>query len=340
MSVKSVPASRLCAALYIAAAVLASGGAPAQPAWQPEKVVEFIIPTGPGGNNDKVTRLAQSILQERKFVASPMVVVNKPGGGQTLAAVYTSQRRSDPHHVLFMNPTIFTNELAGIAQIRYTELTPLVLLMVENTALTVRMGSPLKGMRDLIAALKADPESISFAMPSRGGVPHLTVAAAVKAAGLDPRKLKIVVFKGSGESMTSLLGGHVDVMVSSVGSVVGQVQAGAARMLGIGAAQRLSGSLASVPTFRDQGIDSTGVAAWRSFFGPGGLALAQVAFWDDAFTRMSETPEWKKHLDASNLAPQFLRSREFSGYLEAEYAATRGVMRDLGLAKQGKDPKP
>lgn len=313
--------------------VLVAGGAWGQPAWQPEKAVEFIIPTAPGGNNDKVTRLVQAILQERKLVTAPLVVVNKAGGGQTLAVVYASQRQNDPHYVLFMNPTLFTNELLGITQRRYTELTPLALLLVENTALSVRAGSPLKGMRDLVAALKTDPESLSFAMPSRGGVPHLTVAAAVKAAGLDPRRLKVVVFKGSGESMTSLLGGHVDVMVSSVGSVVGQMQAGNVRVLGIGAAQRLTGSLATVPTFRDQGVDSTGVAAWRAFFGPLGLTAAHTAFWDEALTKMSETPEWTKNLEESNLTPQFLRSREFSKYLATEYAATQATMIDLGFAK-------
>jgi putative tricarboxylic transport membrane protein len=320
----------LCVAVL---ALLAASGVRGQSAWQPDKAVEFVIPTAAGGNNDKVTRLVQGILQERKLVTVPIVVLNKPGGSQTVAVVYASQRQSDPHHVLFMNPTLFTNELSGITQRRYTDLTPLALLLVENTALSVRAGSPLKGMRELVRALKSDPESLSFAMPSRGGVPHLTVAAAVKAAGLDPRKLKVVVFKGSGESMTSLLGGHVDVMVSSVGSVVAQMQAGNVRVLGIGAAQRLTGSLAPVPTFRDQGIDSTGVAAWRGFFGPQGLAPAHIAFWDDALTKMSETPEWTRNLEESDLTPQFLRSREFSKYLATEYAATQAVMLDLGFVQ-------
>jgi len=329
-----VPVVRMHLALCIGAQmVLAAGGAWGQLAWQPEKAVELVVPTGPGGNNDKVTRLVQGILQERKLVASPLVVINKPGGGQTVSVAYVSQRQHDPHYVLFMNPSLFTNELTGITQKRYTELTPLALLMVENTALTVRTGSPLKGMRDLVDALKANPESLSFAMPSRGGAPHLAVGAAVKAAGHDPRKLKVVVFKGSGESMTSHLGGHVDVMVSSVGSVVGQMQAGSVRVLGIGAAQRLTGSLASVPTFRDQGIDSIGIAAWRGFFGPQGLAAAHIAFWDIVFTKTSETPEWGKNLEESDLTPQFLRSREFAKYLDAEYAATRATMVELGFAK-------
>jgi putative tricarboxylic transport membrane protein len=142
-----------------------------------------------------------------------------------------------------------------------------------------------------------------------------------------------VVFKSSGESMTALLGGHVDVMVSSAGSVIAQAQAGQVRVLAIAAAQRMAGNLAAVPTFREQGINSTGVAAWRGFFGPRNLTSAHIAFWDDTFTRMTETGEWKKNLEEGDLTQQYLRSREFGQYLEGEYAATRAAMLDLGLIK-------
>jgi putative tricarboxylic transport membrane protein len=310
-------------------------GARAQPqsVWRPEKPVEFIVPTAAGGNNDKLTRLAQKILQDRKLLAVPGVVFNRPGGNQSIAVLHALQHPGDPHYVLFSNPVIFTNELSGVGNRRYTELTPLALLVIESTVLTVRAASGLRHMGDLAERLKADPESVSFAMPSRGGQPHLTAAVAVKAMGADPRKMKVVVFKSSGESMTALLGGHVDVMVSSAGSVIAQAQAGQVRVLAIAAAQRMAGNLAAVPTFREQGINSTGVAAWRGFFGPRNLTSAHIAFWDDTFTRMTETGEWKKNLEEGDLTQQYLRSREFGQYLEGEYAATRAAMLDLGLIK-------
>ncbi len=314
-------------------ACLIANSASGQPAWRPEKPVEFIVPTAAGGNNDKLTRLVQKVLQDRKLLTVPAVVFNRPGGNQTLAVLHTLQHPGDPHYVLFSNPVIFTNELSGVGSWRYTELTPLALLVVESTVLSVRASSVLRHMGDLAERLKADPESISFAMPSRGGQPHLTAAAAVKAAGVDPRKMKVVVFKSSGESMTALLGGHVDVMVSSAGSVIGQMQGGQVRVLAIAAAQRMTGSLAQVPTFREQGINSAGVAAWRGFFGPRALTPAHVAFWDDAFARVVDTSEWKKHLEEGDLAQQYLRSREFTRYLEGEYATTRAAMSDLGLIK-------
>lgn len=314
-------------------ALLFTTGANGQSAWRPEKAVEFIVPTVAGGNSDKLTRLAQKILLERKLVTTPSVVFNRTGGNQTLALLYTLQHLGDAHYVLFTNPAIFTNELNGISTRRYTELTPLALLVIENTVLSVRAGSTIRNMADLSERLKADPDSVSFAMPARGGQPHLSAAAAVRAAGIDPRRMKVVVFKGSGESITAVLGGHVDVMVSSSGSVLGQVQAGQVRVLAVAAAQRMGGAFANVPTFREQGINTTGIAAWRGFHGPRPLTPAQIAFWDDALAKMADAAEWKKNLEEGDLTQQFLRSREFAQYLEVEYATTRAAMADIGGVK-------
>ncbi len=305
----------------------------AQPAWRPEKAVEFIVATVAGGNSDKLTRLAQKILQERKLLTTPAVVLNRTGGNQTLALTYMLQHAGDAHYVMLTNPAIFTNELNGISTRRYTELTPLALLVIENTVLSVRTASTIKNMADLAERLKADADSVSFAMPARGGQPHLSAAAAVRAAGIDPRRMKVVVFKGSGESITAVLGGHVDVMVSSSGSVLGQLQAGQMRVIAVAAPQRMGGAFANVPTFREQGINTTGIAAWRGFHAPRSLTPAQIAFWDDALAKVADSAEWRKNLEDGDLTQQFLRSREFAQYLEGEYATTRAAMADLGLVK-------
>jgi putative tricarboxylic transport membrane protein len=301
--------------------------------WQPDKPVEIVVPTGAGGNNDKNARLIQRILQDQKLVTTPILVMNRPGGNQHLGFVYLNQRPGDAHYIIYSTPTVFSNELNGVTTQRYTDWTALALLVVENTVLTVNAASPIKNLRDLMQRLKTDPESLSFAMPARGGVPHLTLAAAVRATGADARKLKIVVFKTNGESVTALAGGHVDVMVSSVSSVLGAVKNGNARMLALAAPQRMRGAAANVPTFKEEGIDSVSVTAWRGIFGPKGLSAAQTGFWDDVFSKLVETAEWKKQLEENDLTSQYLGSREFSKYLEREHAATRAVMTDLGILK-------
>lgn len=328
-----------CAARWwarIIALVVAAAGPSAaigQSVWRPDKVVDITVATGPGGNSDRITRLAQKILQDRKLVATSVVVVNRTGGNQSIASNHVAQFAGDAHYMMLSNPALFTNELNGVGKVRHADLTPVVLLMIENTVLSVRTASPLRNMADLITRLKADADSVSFALPARGGQPHLTAVAAVRAAGVDPRRMKVVVFKGSGESTAALLGGHVDVMVSSSGSVLPLVQSGQMRVIGVAAAQRMGGAFANAPTFREQGLNTTGIAAWRGFHGPRALTPAQLAFWDDAMARVTDSPEWKKLLEEGDITPQFMRQREFAQYLEGEFAATRAALADSGMLK-------
>lgn len=305
----------------------------AQTAWRPERNIEIIIPTAAGGINDQVSRLIQKTLQDGKLVGVPVIPTNKAGGNQLLAIAYLNQYAGNPHYLLYSAPTVFTNQLGGLTAQMYTDFTPLALLYVEHTVITVATASPLKTMRDLIGRLKTDPTAFAFGVSSRGGPNHLALSQAVRTAGIDPAKLKVVVFKTNAESMTAMMGGHLQAVASSVSSSMSQVSAGNTRMLAIAAPQRMGGALAAVPTLREQGIDAEGISNWRVVFAAKGITPAQVNFWEEALAKTVVTADWKKLLDDNNLESQFMRSRDTAKYLESEYAATRAVMSDLGLTK-------
>jgi len=304
-----------------------------QAAWRPEKAVEIIVPTGAGGTNDQMARLIQKTLQEQKLISVPAVTVNKAGGNQSLAVVYLNQHPADPHYLLYSTATIFTNQIAGLTPQHYSELSPFALLLVDYTVITVKMDSPIKGMRELADRLKTDPESIAFGLVSHGGPNHLALAQAVKSAGVDPRKLKLVVFKTNAQSMTTLMGGHIQAVVSSVSAAMPQAEAGNTRILAIAAPKRQAGKLANLPTMREQGINATGISNWRGVFGAKGLTAAQAAAWSEMLGKVVLTDDWKNQLEANNVASNFLAGREFAKWLAAEYEDTRAVMSDLGLAK-------
>lgn len=305
----------------------------AQTAWRPERNIEIIIPTAAGGINDQVSRLIQKTLQDGRLVGVPVIPTNKAGGNQLLAIAYLNQYAGNPHYLLYSAPTVFTNQLGGLTAQMYTDFTPLALLYVEHTVITVATASPLKTMRDLIGRLKTDPTAFAFGVSSRGGPNHLALSQAVRTAGIDPAKLKVVVFKTNAESMTAMMGGHLQAVASSVSSSMSQVSAGNTRMLAIAAPQRMGGALAAVPTLREQGIDAEGISNWRVVFAAKGITPAQVNFWEEALAKTVVTADWKKLLDDNNLESQFMRSRDTAKYLESEYAATRAVMSDLGLTK-------
>jgi putative tricarboxylic transport membrane protein len=311
----------------------AAAVAHAQPAWKPEKPVELILPTAAGGANDNIARLIQRILQDQKLVTTPVLVMNKAGGNQTLASIYLRQHPRDPHFLLYSTSSVFSAQITGLTQNRYTDLTPIALLMTEYTVVSVSADSPMRNMRDLVARLGADPQSLSFGMVTRGGSNHVALAQAVKTSGVDPRRLKSVVFKSNAESYLALAGGHLNAVVSSATAAHPFVQQGTVRMLGIGAPERQPGDLANVPTFREQGIEARMVTNWRGIFAPPGVTPAQAAFWEDTFAKLVASDDWKKPLDQNNLARYFLRGKDFEKFLEAEYALSRAVLTELGFAK-------
>ena len=323
----------LCGVFAALCMSMAAAPASGQSAWRPDKPVEIIVPTGAGGINDLNSRLIQKTLQDQKLIPVPAVVLNKAGGNQSLAVVYLNQHAADPHYLFYATATLFTNQLAGVTPLHYKDLTPLALLLVDYTVITVKADSPMKTMHDLIGRLKADPESVAFGLVARGGPNHLAAAQAVRSAGIDPKKLKLVVFKTNAESVTAVIGGHIHAMVSSVSAALPQVQAGNARMLAVAAPQRVGGSLANLPTMREQGLDATGISNWRVIFGAKGITPAQSGYWEDALAKVVTTSDWKQQLESNNLESKFLRGRELAKWLDAEYAATRGVMADIGLVK-------
>ncbi len=305
----------------------------AQPAWHPEKQVEIILPTAPGGGNDAVARLMQKMLQDHKLVQPPVMVVNKPGGNQTLSVSYLAQHPGDPHYLLLATSTLFTNQIQGLTQIRYRDFPPLALAFVDYSAFMVPANSPFKTMRDLLDRLKSDPESVAISVVARGGTSHAVAAMAARAAGADSKRLKLVVFKTSAEATTAMMGGHIQAAVSSAAGSTPPVVAGNLRMLAIAAPQRRPGELAAVPTLSELGIDAPILATWRAIFGAKGITSVQIAFWESALARAFTADEWKEWMGKNDVSAPPLRGAELGNYLEGQYNHTRDVLVGLGLAK-------
>lgn len=311
-------------------AINASG----QSAWRPAKAVEIILPTAAGGANDMMARLIQKSLQDQKLVTTPIVVMNKAGGNQTLAAVYLRQNAKDPHYLLYSTSTVFTAHITGLVQQNYNDLAPIALLMTEYSVFSVRPDSPIRNIKDMLARLKADPQSIAFGVVSRGGSNHIALSQIAKFAGVDPRQLKIVVFKTNVESYLGVAGGHIHAVASSASAALPFLQQGTARVLAIAAPKRQPGPIAGVPTLREEGIDVPLTTNWRGVFGAPGLTAAHTAFWEDAFTKMVASDDWKKALEQNDHGQHFLAGGNFRKFLETEYQVSKMVLTELGYAKQ------
>jgi putative tricarboxylic transport membrane protein len=309
----------------------AASSAIAQTEWKPTRPVEFVVGSGPGGGNDRTARLLQRIWRETKWL-DPVTVVNRPGGGGALAYTLVSQQAGDAHHIVVARKAVLTNHILGRSPLHYSSLTPLAIMANEPNAVAVRADSSLRNLTDLTDLLRADPQAITTSVGStRGGPSHMAVVQLAKFAGADLRKLKVVTFNGSAESVTNLLGGHIQLMSSSVDALVPHHRSGAMRILGVATAQRTP-ALPNVPTFREQGFDSV-IGNWTAIMGPKGLTAAQIAYWEDLLERSFNHPMWKSMLDADALEHDFRKAQASREVMTRDYETERKMLAELGMVK-------
>lgn len=335
MQIQVMRVNTLHAAMFLTVAAGASllpANAAAQ-TWKPEKQVEIVIGTSAGGPQDRMGRAVQRILQDRKLVAVPLTVVNKAGGGGAVAMNYLNQHAGDGHYMAINALATLTNHITAKSTIGPADLTPLAMMGAEYVGIAVRAESPLKTGKDVLDQLKKDPSSLSVAVGTAlGNATHLSFVLSMKAGGVDIRKLKTVVFGSGGDSMTALLGGHVDMAASAPSAMLSQVQAGKLRIIVIGAPARLGGELAKIPTWKELGVNSA-FDLWRGLAGPKGMTRAQVQFWDAALGALVKTDEWKKELADNQVENIYKNSAETALQWKAEYDEVKGVLLELGLAK-------
>jgi len=326
--VKVACAGALAVTLAVTAAAVTAQG------WKPERPMEIIIGTSAGGALDRSGRLLLRAMQESKLSGQPVAVINKPGGSGVVGLIYLSQHAGDGHYAMVTGQSLLTNHIMGRSKLNYTDFTPLAILVAEYVALSVRADAPIKSAKELIERLRKEPTAFSVAVGTGvGSATHASFAHAMHAAGVDVKKLRQVTFGSGGESMTALLGGHVDAISSPVSSIVEQLRTGRIRIIAVSAPRRLTGDLADVPTWTELGVNSA-VDVWRGLAGPKNLNASQIEFWDSVTSRAVKDREWTKELARSLADNAYKGSAETFNHWQAEYAEMRTLYTALGLVKR------
>jgi putative tricarboxylic transport membrane protein len=326
----NIPRAALVAVCTLASAVCHSQ------AWTPQKNVEIVVGSAPGGSNDKTARTVEHILTQLKLVPTSITVNNKPGGGSNIAFTYVAQHTADPHYLLVGTPSLLTNHITGLGKLSYNDFTPIASLFNDYVVFAVNAESSIRNGKDLIEHLKRDPKSVSVGFATTlGSHNHIAAGLLMKAIGGNARDLKAIAFKGSAEAITNLLGGHIDLVTTAAGNVAAHVAAGRLRVVGVSANQRFKGPLANVPTWKEQGVNLV-FGGWRAILAPKGITPAQAAYWEGVLRKATQAPEWKADIERNFWSDDFVTGEQFRKDLEKDYAAMRAVLVDLGLAKEQK----
>lgn len=335
---RSTCGSRPClrgAFVGLAVVLLALGRPCAGADWKPDRNVEIVVPTGPGGGNDRAGRMVQKLLGDLQLLDVTVSIANKPGAGGVIGWTYLDQQAGNGDYIATSTPTLLTARIAGRSGLTYTDVTPIAQLYSEATVFLVNAASPLKTAQDLVAKLRSDPGSVTVTIgTSTGNNNHVALAALARAAGVDPRRVKAVVFRSSSEATTAVLGGHVDLAVLAGSGHVKAVEAGRLRALAVASARRSAGAYADVPTWKELGYDVV-ASYWLGVIGPRGLAAPQVDFWNRTFAAVTGSGEWKRYLATYGLENDYMDSEASRRFLATQYEAYETALSALGLAKTG-----
>jgi putative tricarboxylic transport membrane protein len=295
----------------------------------PEKPIEFVTHSAPGGGSDIFARHIANLLEKEKIVSVPVVVVNKAGGSGAVAVAYVAPKKGDAYTLFATSPGIYATLVKGEVKASLADFTPICSLIQDPNVLVVRANAPYKNLKEFIAEAKKKRKGLSLGLSSVGGGDH---AIAIRMGEATGTEFNVVSFKQGTEAIMAILGGHIDFGLSSPGETAGQIESGQLRVLATATDKRLP-QMPNVPTLKEEGIDVS-YTSIRGIFGPKDMPREAVKYWESAFLKAVETPSWKKYVDKEVVLSAYMGSAEFGKFLEKELKRLREDLIGFGLIKK------
>ncbi|THG84826.1 tripartite tricarboxylate transporter substrate binding protein [Pseudomonas sp. A-1] len=296
---------------------------------------ECIAPAKPGGGFDLTCKLAQSGLKDGGLLKAPMRVTYMPGGvGAVAYNAVVAQRPKDAGTITAFSSGSLLNLAQGKFG-RYDEnaVKWLAAIGTDYGAISVRADAPWQTLGELVEAVKKDPASVVFgAGATIGGQDWMQTALIARAAGVDPQKLRYVAFEGGGETLTAMLGGHVQVTSSGLGEITPQLAAGKIRVLAVLSDERLPGKLAGIPTAKEQGFAITWPVIRGFYMGPE-VSDEQFAWWQGQFDKMLAGEDFARLREQRDLFPLAMTGDELRTFVFQQVEQYKQLAGEFGLVQ-------
>lgn len=321
--------ARLCAAfLGLVAAAVPVGAALAQAAY-PNKPIRLIVPFPPGGGTDMIARtVAQKLTDQHKW---NVIVDNRPGAGGNLGVDAVAKSAPDGYTLvmgqtsnLAINPSLY----AKLPYDPLKDLAPVALVSSSPIVMAAPANSPYKTFADVVAAAKGKPDGITLGYSGNGTVAHLASELAENAAGI---KLRHIPYKGAAQAMTDLVGGQIDLYMSSVPTLLGQVRNGKLRTVVITSAKRAA-QLPDTPTLAESGYKGFEAVTWFGILAPAGTPAPIVAQLNKAINQALQQADVADKLRSEGGDVMGGTAEQFSQLLRAEVPRWGKIVKDSGAS--------
>jgi tripartite-type tricarboxylate transporter receptor subunit TctC len=295
-------------------------------AW-PSKPLRVIVPFPAGGGTDIVARdVTQKMSVTTKWT---FVIDNKPGSGGNLGIDTAAKAPADGYSLvigqtsnLAINPSLYSK----LPYDPIKDLTPIGLIGNAPLVLVVPTDSPFKTLGDVIKAAKAQPGFINYATSGNGTVAHLATELLQREAGI---KLTHIPYKGATQGINDVIGGQVQLYMSSVPTLLGHIKNGKLRPLAVTAAKRTD-DLPQTPTVAESGYKGFEAVTWFGLLGPAKLPASVVRTANTELSKALNSPDLRKKLEDQGLNVTSSSSEEFAKLIKADIAKWAPVVKDSG----------
>lgn len=320
--------SRLFTILILTSMVLVSAPLAAAGPY-PEKPIELVTHSAPGGGGDIFSRHIVNLMEKEKIVPVPLVVVNKSGGSGAVAVAYVAPKAGDSYTLFATSPGVYATLVKGEVKASIADFTPICSLIEDPNVLVVRAEAPYRNVKEFIAEARKKRKGLSLGLSSFGGGDHAIAIKMGEATGVE---FNIVSFKQGTEAIMAILGGHVDFGLGNPGETAGQIESGQLRVLATATDRRLP-QMPNIPTLKEEGIDVS-YTSIRGIIGPKDMPKDAVKYWETAFQKLTQTPSWKKYIEKEKILDAYKGSAEFGKFFEKELPRLREDLIGFGLIKK------
>ena len=288
--------------------------------------IKVMVPANPGGGWDSTGRALVAAMQAAGSIKSAQID-NKGGAAGTIGlAQFVNSSKGDPNAIMIGGMVMVGGIIQSKSTVDLSQVTPLARLTEEYEVIVVPASSPHKTMKDLLAAFKANPGSISWGGGSAGGTDHILAGMLAQAVGVDAAKVNYVPFKGGGEAVSAIIGGHVAAGISGVSEFQQHITSGKMRALAVSGPEKQAG----IPTLKEQGIDIV-LGNWRGVFGAPGITTAQR----DALIKVVEagvkSKSWQDALAKNDWQNTWLPGDAYKAFIDTDTKRIGDILAGLKL---------
>jgi tripartite-type tricarboxylate transporter receptor subunit TctC len=298
------------ALLFSAAAALSQGF--------PSKPVHIVVPFPPGGGADTLARIMEPKLAG--IWAQPIVVENRPGASGHIGADFVAKSAPDGH-------TLLMSSTASLTEKNVNQFAPVSLVSASAYIVTANPGVAAGNVRELIALARANPGKLSFASSGAGAASHLAAELFKSIAGVD---LLHVPYKGTGQAVTDLLAGHVNLMFAPAQTVMPYVQAGRLKALAVTGSKR-SETLPDLPSVSESGLPGYEAVGWFGLLAPVATPKATVVKLSVEANRVLAMSDVREKMLGLGAEPAGNTPEEFARFIHDDQAKWSKLMKEAGI---------